>query len=407
MKNIAISLIILQLFSLVSPAFADDTTPPKKTKFIVTAYYSPLPNQSFYLKGSYEADIRLNGRGTHGASGKAVYPGMLAGPKTYAFGTKVYLEGLGVGTVDDRGGAIVSSGSRGYDADRLDIWMGQGEEGLKRALSWGKRSVTGKIIPKNEAVDQKTIDLSRVQIVKINKKTYQKQQEQLSQKVEGIEEVLSVFNSVISKNTEIEKTKELQVILSRLSYYTGDIDGKYSKALETAIYDFQIENRLVASKKTLGAGYYGVKTRAKLQEIYTLYTENEKKRIAEEARIATEKAQEEKRLALIKAEQEKQELSRKTEVTLFIKSLGAPKTNEVGAHVRALQLSLKTLGYFAGKDTAIFGKNTRAALISYQTERAIAPEEFGKLGKATKEMLYKDLLALKSKAGSGLAWNGK
>ncbi len=124
-KNISLGLIILQLFSLFSPAFASNTTPPEKTTFVVTAYYSPLPNQSFYLRGSYEADIRLNGNGTHGASGKAVYPGMLAGPKTYAFGTKVYLEGLGVGTVDDRGGAIVSSGSRGYTSDRLDIWMGQ------------------------------------------------------------------------------------------------------------------------------------------------------------------------------------------------------------------------------------------------------------------------------------------
>ena len=36
--------------------------------FIVTAYYSPEPNQSIYMRGSYEADMRLNGRGTHGAS---------------------------------------------------------------------------------------------------------------------------------------------------------------------------------------------------------------------------------------------------------------------------------------------------------------------------------------------------
>lgn len=112
MKNIARVLVFTQLFSLVSPIFADEANTQENRKFIVTAYYSPLPDQSFYLRGSYEADIKLNGGGTHGASGKAVYPGMLAGPKTYAFGTKVYLEGLGVGTVDDRGGAIVSSGSR-------------------------------------------------------------------------------------------------------------------------------------------------------------------------------------------------------------------------------------------------------------------------------------------------------
>lgn len=400
MKNTAAMLIIFQFFGILSPVFADNTASSEKKDFIVTAYYSPLPDQSFYLRGSYEADIRLNGNGTHGASGKEVYPGMLAGPKTYAFGTKVYLEGLGVGTVDDRGGAIVSSGSRGYNADRLDIWMGQGEEGLRRALSWGKRKVSGKILA-DEETTEKAIDFSRVKIAKISAAAYKKQQEA------EVEEVVSIFSTVINKNTDSEKIKELQIILSRLSYYNGDIDGKYSKAIEDAIYDFQIENQLLTSKKNLGAGYYGTKTRSKLKEIYALYMENEKKRVAEEARLAEAKAAEEKRLALIKAEQEKLALAQKTEVTLFVKNLGAPKADEVGAHVRSLQQSLKTLGYFDGKDTAIFGKATRAALISYQTDRKISEEEFGKLGKATKEALFRDLLALKNKPSTGLAWNNK
>ena len=62
--------------------------------FVVTAYYSPLPNQSFYFKGSYEAEVKLNGNGTNGASGKGVFAGMLAAPKSYSFGTKIYLEGV-------------------------------------------------------------------------------------------------------------------------------------------------------------------------------------------------------------------------------------------------------------------------------------------------------------------------
>lgn len=391
MKNISALLIFMQFFSVISSAFADETAPSEKKNFIVTAYYSPLPDQSFYLRGSYEADLRLNGNGTHGASGKEVYPGMLAGPKTYSFGTKVYLEGLGVGTVDDRGGAIVSSGSRGYDADRLDIWMGQGEEGLRRALSWGKRRVTGKILADDEDTEGKAIDFSRVQVAKISAAAYKKQQDT------ELGEMASIFNMGLNKNSDPEKIKELQIVLSRLSYYNGDIDGKYSKAIEDAIYDFQIENQLLTSKKNLGAGYYGTKTRSKLKEIYGLYTENEKKRVAEEARLAMEKAQEEKRLALIKAEQDKQMLAKKTEVALFIKNLGAPKSDEVGAHVRSLQQSLKSLGYFDGKDTAIFGKNTRAALISYQTDRKVSEEEFGRLGVATKEALFKDLLAMKTK----------
>ncbi|USN58940.1 MAG: hypothetical protein H6767_02385 [Candidatus Peribacteria bacterium] len=88
-------LLSLVLFSGLQhhQVFAADES---KQCFIVTAYYSPLPDQDSYMKGSYEADIRLNGRGTHGASGKEVFTGMIAAPKTYAFGTKIYLEGYGV-----------------------------------------------------------------------------------------------------------------------------------------------------------------------------------------------------------------------------------------------------------------------------------------------------------------------
>lgn len=279
--------------------------------------------------------------------------------------------------------------------------MGQGEEGLRRALSWGKRSVTGKIIGDDEATDQEAIDFSRVKIAKISAAVYKKQQ------AERDSEVANIFNTLIDRNTNPDKIKELQIILSRLSYYTGDIDGKYSKSIENAIYNFQMETGLVLSKKTLGAGFYGTKTRAKLQEIYALYMENEKKRQAEEARLALEKAQEEKRIALVKVEEERRMAAQKTEVALFIKNLGAPKSDEVGAHVRNLQQSLKTLGYFAGKDTAIFGKNTRAALVAYQTEKKITEEELGKLGKTTKEALYKDLLAIKNKQNNELVWNNK
>lgn len=64
-------------------ASADDDSEVRT--FIVTAYYSPLPDQDHYLMGSYEADLRLNGNGTHGASGRPVYVGMLAAPKHYEF----------------------------------------------------------------------------------------------------------------------------------------------------------------------------------------------------------------------------------------------------------------------------------------------------------------------------------
>lgn len=57
----------------------------------------------------------------------------------------------------------------------------------------------------------------------------------------------------------------------------------YSSIFEQAVYNFQVENQVVMSKKDRGAGYYGVKTRSRLKEVFALYRENEEKRIAEEA----------------------------------------------------------------------------------------------------------------------------
>lgn len=110
--------------------------------FTVTAYYSPLPGQARYTTGSYAGDKRLNGNGTNGASGKEVFDGMIAAPKNYAFGTKIKF-GDKVYQVEDRGGAIVTAGNRNQKHDRIDIWMGHGDEGLNKAMSWGKKDLEG------------------------------------------------------------------------------------------------------------------------------------------------------------------------------------------------------------------------------------------------------------------------
>ena len=59
----------------------------------------------------------------------------------YDFGTKFFIPGLGMATCLDRGGAIVAHDapdSRGYAYDRLDVWMGAGDDGLTQALTWGE-----------------------------------------------------------------------------------------------------------------------------------------------------------------------------------------------------------------------------------------------------------------------------
>jgi len=147
---------LLCLAFLCTPLTAVAGDASYEQHFTITAYYSPLPDQCCYVKGSFEADKILNGNGTNGADGTPVYPGMLAAPKSYAFGTVVDLPGIGTLTVHDRGGAIVE----GSDTHRLDIWMGAGEEGLARALAFGVRRVVGTVHPPGSAQPKEGIDLA-------------------------------------------------------------------------------------------------------------------------------------------------------------------------------------------------------------------------------------------------------
>ena len=76
-------------YSVSDTVFAEqfDGNYPYVKTFKISAYYSPLPCQEKYTTGSYEGDIRLNGSGVNSADGTPVYPGMIAAPKTYSFGT--------------------------------------------------------------------------------------------------------------------------------------------------------------------------------------------------------------------------------------------------------------------------------------------------------------------------------
>ncbi|MBS9775293.1 hypothetical protein KGV52_01110 [Candidatus Gracilibacteria bacterium] len=126
----------------VSP---ENYTNGQKIVFEATAYYSPVLGQKEYYRGNYDAEVALQGDGKMTASGTAPHAGTLALPKNYDFGTKIYIEGYGVGVVEDRGGAI-----RG---NKIDIWMGRGDSGRKRALKFGRRKVVGYIVAKNQKVD--------------------------------------------------------------------------------------------------------------------------------------------------------------------------------------------------------------------------------------------------------------
>ncbi|QFR39320.1 hypothetical protein A9Q91_03730 [Candidatus Gracilibacteria bacterium 28_42_T64] len=199
--------------------------------FYVTAYYSPLPGQKRYTTGTYAGDKRLNGNGKITASGKPVFVGLFAAPRNYKYGTKIELEGIGIGSVEDRGGAIVNAGERGFEHDRIDIWMGYGDEGLRRALKWGKRKVKGRIV---EDEQLPTVGFDESPVTKYNK---------------------------LRVNAESKKDdiKKLQSLFTEIKLYNKDIDGDYN-SIKDELIDFQIKNHIIESRISEEAGYFGVKT---------------------------------------------------------------------------------------------------------------------------------------------------
>jgi 3D (Asp-Asp-Asp) domain-containing protein len=98
---------------------------------MATAYYKPLKKQSVYSTGSYEDEIALNGSGITYSGEKATKGVIAADLRIFPLDTIVYIPEYGYGVVKDIGGKI-----RGR---RIDVFMGEGEIGLKKALAWGER----------------------------------------------------------------------------------------------------------------------------------------------------------------------------------------------------------------------------------------------------------------------------
>ena len=335
--------------------------------FVVTAYYSPLPDQEYYLKGNYEAEIRLNGRWIAGASGKWVFPWMLAAPKNYAFGTKIYLEWLGIWSVQDRWGAIVNAGNRGYQNDRIDVWMGYGDEWLKRALSWWKRTVKWDFAPIHSPT---TIDINSVAILGSALSWAQKN-------VALVPEVeikkLTVFDTPL---TTPESKQAFQKIVTELGLYESDQDLT-DKTMIDIIYEYQVAQWLLNSPYSSWAGYFWPKTRALLKNDYERYIEDQQRKEEEDALLAS---------------LQKTSLEQAQET---VDAFGTPKFWEVSSQVRALQKQLSELGYFDHKDTAIFGNVTKDSIIHYQLERNIITSTDQQwawvFGPKTQEQLQNDI----------------
>ena len=315
---ITTSLIIgLGVFS----AHADDSPGTEKT-FVVSAYYSPLPNQESYVRGNYEAEKRLQGNGVRGANNTKVYVGMLAAPKTYAFGTKIKIPGLGIGTVHDRGGAI-----RAYNGfDRIDVWMGYGDDGRKRALQWGMRKVQGQIVSKNTPDNLNFTVIPRA-----------KASEVYTFKRGNTSSVLTVKTnfSILTTGDRGNRVKKLQNFLKKEGFFSGVSTGYFGPRTEKSVFEFQKFYGIVDSSTDAGAGTYGPLTQAKVKELW-------------------EKNPEEKKYMV--------------DVKILPVGMGLGDKN---VEVKRLQMMLKNLGYFNVEPNGVYGPKTQKSVLAFQKKTQI------------------------------------
>ncbi len=433
--------------SLFSPVYANQEV--YEQDFVVTAYYSPLPDQCCYFRGSYEEEKMFNGEGIRGADGTGVYAGMLAGPPSYSFGTVIELDGVGVGTIHDRGGRIIEWDN---GLHRIDIWMGYGEEGLARAMEWGVRRVKGKVYPlgvkapaesivlgnfpsdpKSMAGLAKSDVLTLMAGLKADEARYGVRV--LQQHLADLgylktaptgnfgpatKEALGAFQkdmglpgdgTVSDDRTASALVAALQVqrgrvpalavgiepgatgndvrlaqkVLRYVGMYRGRTDGVFDDDLRAAVVKFQREQGLIANENADGAGRIGPGTQAALIEAWRL----------KQSRLKTNVVL----LKLKVAERVKSEAMPSGTLTQGSK----------GKSVKQLQVLLGKLGFFdPSAANANFGVMTKQALLKYQLEKSIVTSAdahgAGVYGPATKQSLWNDAIEVtwREVRGSGL-----
>lgn len=427
--------LLLSLFLMPLSSIGAPLKDPYEQNFIITAYYSPEPSQCCYVMGDLLADRFLNGDGVHGADGTAVYPGMIAAPSTYAFGTRITLPGLGTVTVHDRGGAITELDSGEH---RLDLWVGSGEEGLARALAFGVQHVRGTVYPVGSHQPTESIVLEslpapasalvpyiadELEFLRLLPRKGDhgvavlmlQQRLQLLGLYDGLpstvfdhetEQALTAFNAAhtiadpgdrltqksaalmlaaidrsgapVALTGEIDPRVSGEAVLSAkralrfLGFYRGRTTGTFDAALESAVTAFQIAEKIIPDELSSGAGRIGPKTREAINRAV-----NEKHVVAKAASLLT--------------------LARVDLMLAGNSNLKNPiKVGQKGKDVAELQRFLVRAGFLDHESiSGKFGTKTREAVIAYQLARVIIKntndQYAGFVGPLTLQRLKKEL----------------
>jgi len=393
-KILSFGFITFFIFSTMNiNSFADHKNKNWKVKYFrVTAYYSPLPNQSHYIKWTYRKELIMNWMWIRWASGKKVFEWMLAAPKNYSFWTKIKLEWLWTWEVADRWGAIVKAWVRAFKHDRIDIWVWTGEKWLQRAMFWWNRVIKWEIVNNNSKIN---LDISNIPAPRWTIYHATKNPD-LIKRTENTNEKIYLSSAKKTNWDEINKNnifswpiknsswvKILQKKLTEMKLYSWDINWEYS-SIRNIILDFQLKNKVISKKTDIWAGNFWPKTRKTLKQKYNQFLEN-KKLEEKKAKIEAEKK------ILLKKERK----IKTKEYTKKINSLWIIKLWDISHEVRELQIILKKLWFFEYKDTAIFWNITKQSLINYQISKKLIKNKNSKWAwifwPNTKKSLIKDL----------------
>lgn len=77
----------------------------------------------------------------------------------------------------------------------------------------------------------------------------------------------SIFYTYVYKESSSEDIKQVQRVYKDLGFYTGRVSGNYDD-VEQSIVSYQIDRKVIENKHSLGAGYFGPKTRAQTKLDY-------------------------------------------------------------------------------------------------------------------------------------------
>lgn len=345
-----IILIIALCFLSISTVAAFDTAECEQKTFTVTAYYSPMSGQAFYYTPTYETEVILNGAGIAGASGKKVFTGMLAAPASYLFGQKIYFPSLGWGEVADRGGAIVFSWEKGQIYDRIDIWMGRGEEWLVRALVFGKKTLTGYLCAQGS---KPSIDFASIPVYKN-------------------------FFDIALRIQQLDKgrndiwVRTLQKYLVSLWYlHKSHRHGSYDAFTKKALCAYQVSKKLVSAKHT-DCGVFGSRTRytmkldmqskGKLPD--NLYTPGTLSALLELARYYNGKPQAGN--AVASTTWSKSSSTTSTPSSSRFAFYKAYTKGQQSSEIKILQTFLRDQGLYSGKIDGVYTSKTLDAVYAFQ-----------------------------------------